>query len=165
MGRADRLLEAINKSDKEAMRNGFISGREQRGLSQDEMAEKAGYSLTQYMKLENGERIPTIDDFIRIGGALLDYDDSLKPVYQRKLQYINHEINIKLEDLEHTLEIAIPGMDKVFNQMTLRKMLTRFLIVSVLYLYISWSGLDAVENGLAMAIRWLSDILPEFKVI
>ena len=36
--------------------NRVVSGREQLGLDQERVTEKAGYSLTQYRRLENCER-------------------------------------------------------------------------------------------------------------
>lgn len=103
--------EELQRADQEEARTGFIKAREQRGLSQEWMAENAGYSLTQYVRIENGEREITGDDLWQVAMAIDRYDASLKSPFQRKLTLFGRQINIIIFDFQDFLEDSVPGMD------------------------------------------------------
>ncbi|WP_411273187.1 helix-turn-helix domain-containing protein [Daejeonella sp.] len=63
----------------------IVDGREQLGLSAEFMAEQAGYSLTQYLKMEAGTRIVELEDFLRFGEVFYYHQKSSKPQYHRQL--------------------------------------------------------------------------------
>ncbi len=65
-----------------------VSGREYLGLEQEWVAEKAGYSITQYRRLENGERFLEFEDFLRIGEVFYNHQESLSPLYKQKINKV-----------------------------------------------------------------------------
>lgn len=62
---------------------GITKARKRLGLDQEWVAEQAGYSTTQYIRIENGERKIWYNDIWRIGRVLADYQESLQPAYKR----------------------------------------------------------------------------------
>ena len=58
-----------------------VEGRKQLGLSREWVASNAGYSITQYTRLENGSRFLEFEDFMRIGVVFYLYQESLSPAY------------------------------------------------------------------------------------
>lgn len=65
--------------------NRIVSGREQMGPDQEWVAGKAGYSIDQYRRLENGERFVELFDFLRIGEVFYKYQESLLPSYTQQI--------------------------------------------------------------------------------
>lgn len=65
--------------------NRVVSGREYLGLEQEWVADKAGYSISQYRRLENGDRNLELEDFLRIGEVFYRHQESLSPPYIRKM--------------------------------------------------------------------------------
>ena len=86
--------------------NRVVSGREQLGLDQERVAEKAGYSLTQYRKLENGERFLELYDFLRIGEVFYKHQESLLPPYK---QYLN-KLNLWFKGLPYQFRDWLNGL-------------------------------------------------------
>ncbi len=58
-----------------------VEGRKQLGLTREWVARNAGYSITQYTRLENGSRFLEFEDFMRIGVVFYTYQESLSPAY------------------------------------------------------------------------------------
>jgi len=61
------------------------SGREYLGLEQEWVADKAGYSITHYKRLEHCKCYCDIEDFLRIGEVFYHYQESLSPPYIQTL--------------------------------------------------------------------------------
>ncbi|SKB76559.1 helix-turn-helix domain-containing protein [Daejeonella lutea] len=68
-----------------AIAHRMVSARESLALEQEWVAGKAGYSITQYQRLENGERFIEFYDFLRIGEVFYMYQESLQPEYMQTL--------------------------------------------------------------------------------
>ncbi|MEJ7694702.1 helix-turn-helix transcriptional regulator [Daejeonella sp.] len=58
-----------------------VEGRKQLGLTREWIASNAGYSITQYTRLEEGIRFLEFEDFMRIGVVFYKYQESLSPAY------------------------------------------------------------------------------------
>ena len=58
-----------------------VEGRKQLGLTREWVARNAGYSITQYTRLEEGSRFLEFEDFMRIGVVFYTYQESLSPAY------------------------------------------------------------------------------------
>ncbi len=76
-----------------------VSGREYLGLGQEWVAEKAGYSITQYQRLENGDRFLEFEDFLRIGEVFYCHQESALPLYKRQV----NKVILKLKCLPYRL--------------------------------------------------------------
>ena len=78
------------RADQEEIVGAIIKTRERLGLGQEWVAENSGYSVTQYIRIENGEREVTYEDLLRIGTVMSRYQDLVDPAYKmliRKLLY------------------------------------------------------------------------------
>lgn len=71
----------------------MIRGRQQLGLSREWVAGEAGYSITQYQKLEEGSRFLEMEDFLRIGVVFYKYQESLSPAYVRLFNKLKLKVN------------------------------------------------------------------------
>ena len=58
-----------------------VEGRKQLGLTREWVARNAGYSITQYTRLENGSRFLEFEDFMRIGVVFYTYQEFLSTAY------------------------------------------------------------------------------------
>jgi len=99
----------------------IIAARERNGLDQEWVAENAGYSLSQYLKFESGERKLDVEDVYRISTVIADYADSLEPPLNILIKKINTQINGHFYRLEAFLLDYFPATEALFNQMSLRK--------------------------------------------
>jgi len=82
----------------------MIRGRQQLGLSREWVAGHAGYSITQYQKLEDGTRFLEMEDFLRIGVVFYKYQESLSPAYVRLFNKLILQVNTFNYLVRHWLE-------------------------------------------------------------
>ncbi len=103
MAHKQENIKELGGIDQEKARKAFINAREHRGLSQEWVAEEAGYSITQYVRIENGDREITTEDLWKIAMANNRYDHALKSPFQRKLTQIKREIHSTINQIPHTV--------------------------------------------------------------
>ena len=99
----------------------IIAARERNSLDQEWVAEKAGYSISQYIKFERGERKLEHEDIFRITTVIADYQDSLKPPLVRFLKKIDLQMNRYFNKLEFYVLDYLPATEALLNQISLRK--------------------------------------------
>ena len=81
------VKEILNYSPQEwqdhqrEIRTHVVGGRKHLGLTREWVARNAGYSITQYRRLEDGSRFLEFEDFMRIGVVFYTYQESLSPAY------------------------------------------------------------------------------------
>ena len=92
------------REDQEEVVNCIINMRERLGLDQEWVADQAGYSITQYLRIEKGERYIDHEDLVRIGMVLCDYQESLLPPYRRILNQLLMPFQVMLYRLGGWLE-------------------------------------------------------------
>ena len=89
----------------------IIAARERNSLDQEWVAEKAGYSISQCIKFEGGERKLEHEDIFRITTVIADYQDSLKPSLVRFLKKIDLQMNRYFNKLEFYVLDYLPATE------------------------------------------------------
>ena len=118
----------------------IIAARERNGLDQEWVAEKAGYSIYQYIKFESGERKLKQEDIYRITTVIADYQDSLKPPLNRFLSKIDSQMDIYFNNLESFVLDYLPETEALLNQMSLRKIAGKILFALLVILLLKLSA-------------------------
>ena len=143
-------------SGQEAVRNGLKKARERLGLTPEWMAEKAGYSLIQYNRLENGERKITVGDVKKVGIVIIDYEDSLKSPLKRvwtRVQYYIYGILFEVPE-----QLVVKDRD---GKILFRIRTETIIMFSVIYLVVGLTGVTGYKIGFALgtAVKWIQAML------
>ena len=117
----------------------IIAARERNGLDQEWVAEKTGYSISQYIKFESGERKLEHEDIYRITTVIADYQDSLKPPLNRFLIKIDALMDRYFNKLEFFVLDYLPETEALLNQISLRKIAGKILfwLLIIVFLHLS----------------------------
>lgn len=125
----------------------IIAARKQNGLEKEWVAEKAGYSISQYIKIEQGEREIDHEDIYRISTAIADYKDSLDPPFQRILKKVNLQINQLFDRWENYVLEWFPSTETLFNHISLRKLTLYAIFWLAIFLFIVLNRITLDDIG------------------
>ncbi len=88
-----------------------VEGRKTLGLSREWVARNAGYSITQYTRLEDGSRFLEFEDFMRIGVVFYTYQESMSPAYVQAW----NRIVLFLKNIGFRLRVFVDRMWSLFE--------------------------------------------------
>ncbi len=111
------------------------------------MAEKAGYSISQYIKIERGERQLDPEDIYRIFTVIADYNDSLEPFFKRLLKKVNLQINRHFDMWENYVLDWFPSTETLFNHISLRKLTLYAIFWLAVFLFIVLNRITLDDIG------------------
>ena len=115
----------------------FAARREQLGLDAETVAERAGYSLTQYKLMEEGKRNISMDDYFRVSDVWYDLEDAKYSPIDRKLRQRWRTIRRWFGLWERLIEVHYPATTPIFNVTPLHVIVGWILFSAFVYFFVS----------------------------
>lgn len=139
----------------------IIAARERNSLDQEWVAEKAGYSISKYIKFERGERKLEHEDIFRITTVIADYQDSLKPPLVRFLKKIDIQMDRYFNKLEFFMLDHLPATEALLNQISLRKIAGKmfFWLLMIVLLQLSAYNIGYFIGFWARKVQTIAEAL------
>ncbi|MGV3686468.1 MAG: helix-turn-helix domain-containing protein [Daejeonella sp.] len=150
------LTDEEQRKDSLLVRAEFIAIRLKHEFTMEQMAEITGYSVTQYSRIENGEREITFDDISKIHRAIIKYDDSFKTPLQRTLAKFNRRVNRVFILLELLIAKVLPFTERIFHVISFRAILVWSILI---YLFSSINIFYSLGAVLGRAARIIENII------
>lgn len=124
--------------------------RERYDLNQEWVAERAGYSVHQYKRFENGERKIEHEDIARIVPVILAHAESLKSPFEKVKRRVTRPFKVFYYSVVGFLINNFPDFSRVIFTRSFR-LFTVLVIVNVLLLILILNG-SGFNIGYAIAI-------------
>ncbi|MEJ7694020.1 helix-turn-helix transcriptional regulator [Daejeonella sp.] len=128
----------------------FTIRREELGLDAETVAEKAGYSITQYTLMEEGKRQITVADYFRVADVWYAYEDADYSAFERKRRKIWRSVKRQFFLYELQIALVIPGAEDFFALLPLRIIVSVILFAGPVVML-----LDNFPYQLGLALGWL----------